>query len=150
MLLIPTHKLRNYASCVHAMGTRALRSPHHWGNKVDRWRKKKSYQAVTRNLNNSPKGYKQWDCFVFRDYVERQAAARTYEVRHLPLSDGNDFKNFGGKMKFDWAKYSWSPARTKSRAEPLVKKEPINACDAAQEGVPMIFDVELGKLVPIE
>ena len=54
-------------------------------------------------------------------------------------------------MKFDWAKYSWSPARTKSTAEPLVKKEPIT-CDAAQEGndVPMIFDVELGKLVPIE
>ena len=119
---------------------------------VDKWRKKESYNALSRFLNDSPKGYKQWDCFAFRDYVDRAASGRTFEVRHLPLSDGNDAKNFGGKFKFDWAKYSWSPAKSKSTAEPLVKREPMSrTCDTQKShDVPMIFDVELGKLVPIE
>ena len=133
------------------MGTRALRSPEYWGTKVGKWRKKESYSALTRHLENYPKGYKQWDCFVFSDYVQRAAAARTYEVRHLPLSDGNDKKHFGDSFKFDWAKHAWTPAKTKATAEILVKREPtIPHSGNANNDVPMIVDVETGELIAIE
>ena len=118
---------------------------------MDKWRKKESYIAVGRFLLDSPSGYKQWDCFLFRDYSERASLGRTFEVRHLPLSDGNDEKNFGAGFQFDWKKHAWSPVQFKSRSQPVVKSEPIPMSQTEETtDVPMIFDVELGKLVPID
>ena len=116
---------------------------------MDKWRKKESYNALTRFLLGSPSGYKQWDCFLFSDYTERAASGRTFEVRHLPLSDGNDAKNFGGALQFDWARHSWSPAKSKSKSDTLVKTEPVavTAATTPSAGGPMIWDVELDKLV---
>ena len=56
-------------------------------------------------------------------------------------------------MKFDWKAHAWSPAKTKSthygpRGARTVKSEPKSDTTNAN-AVPMIYDVELDKLVPM-
>lgn len=135
---------------MHAMGTRPLRSRNHWSVKVKKWRKKEPYIALGRFLLGFDAGYKQWDCFLFKDYRIRKILTRTFEVRHLPLSDGRDELNFGGTYKFDWKKYHYSPPKRKIKADSYVKKEPSDAAPPAETGSLMVFDVELGKLVPLD
>ena len=139
--------LRNFSSCIHSMGTRPLRSPEFWGKSVDLWRKKEAYIALGRFLLDAPVGYRQWDCFKFEDYVSRSQLSRTFVTRHLPLSNGDDEKNFNGKFKFDWSKYSW-------KRKKKLKRDPEKRCklshDTTSPTVPMIFDVEQGCLVPLE
>ena len=146
--------LRNYCDDVHAMGTNPLRSRLHWGTKVDKWRKKEAGIAVGRVLLDYSPGYRQWDCFSIEDYMIRCKLAKTFEVRHLPLSDGRDEVNFSGKYKFDWAKHAWSPKKRRSTS--YVKPEPKRVKstprgDGGSDGgkAPMIFDVELGCFVPL-
>ena len=88
-------------------------------------------------------GYSQWDNFLFADYINRATLVKTFLVRHLPLSDGRDEVNFNGSMTFDWKKHAYSkPTR--------VKKEPNPKAEPKSSGTPsMIFDVELGCMVPM-
>ena len=139
----------NYAGDVHAMGTRPLRSRLHWGTKVGKWRKKEPYVALGRFLLGFDAGYRQWDCFLFKDFRIRSLLLRTCEVRHLPLSDGRDELHFAGTYKFDWKKYHYAPPKRKGRAESYVKPEPRNVPAVEHTGTQMVFDVELGKLVPL-
>jgi len=141
--------LRNYGTCVHSLGTRPLRSRKCWSN-VAKWRKTEAYIALGRYLLKADTGYKQWDCFRFVDYTMRRALSLTFQVRHLPLSNGKDEDNFGeGMVDFDWKKHSYSvPKRVK--AEPGEYKVPDpETIDMSTDDKPMIFDVELGKLVPL-
>ena len=144
--------LRNYAVDVHTMGTHALRSPKYWGS-VDKWRKREAYIALVRFLLGCPADYKQWDCFSFEDYTQRQTLSRTFDVRHFHLSDGNDKKHFEG-WDFDWSKHHYSPRKRGPTHRANVKKEqPVNQpskkSSTEHAKVPMIFDVELGCLVPM-
>ena len=144
--------LRNYCTDVHAMGTNPLRSREHWGTKVDKWLKKEAGIAVGRHVLDYDSGYRQWDCFAIKDYMIRVKLSKTFEVRHLPLSDGRDDVNFAGQYKFDWAKHAWSPKKRRSTASSYVKPEPKPATSAPRDdggSVPMIFDVELGEFVPL-
>ena len=141
---------RNYCVDVHSMGTRSLRSRQYWRDKVSKWRKKEPYVALGRHLLGFDPGYKQWDCFRFEDFRIRSMLIRTFEVRHLPLSDGRDGDNFGGTYTFDWAKHHYEPPKRKSKAETYVKKEPRPPTSTEQRPAQrMVFDVELGKLVPL-
>lgn len=143
--------VRNYCDDLHAMGSRPLRSRRHWGYVVDIWRKLESYIALGRNCLDFDEGYRQWDCFLFSDYTIRRKLAATFTARHLPLSNGKDEENFDGKFKFDWSKHAWAPVKRKSKAESYVKPEPTatTSSNPVPTGVTMIFDVELGKLVPL-
>ena len=64
----------------------------------------------------------------------RQVLALTFEVRHLPLSDGQDEKNFGkGMMNFDWDKHAYSPPK-RVKSEPGQYKNPsATAIDLSSE-----------------
>ena len=144
--------LRNYSSSVHSLGTRPLRSRSYWGNKVQLWRKREAYIALARHLLCASPEYMQWDCFKFEDYVMRQVLAKTFCVRHLPLSNGKDEENFNGELKFNWVKHEYKAPKRVSRPT-HVKKEiklPKDSSSAAPKSQqPMIFDVELGELVPM-
>ena len=143
--------LRNYADCVHSLGTRPLRSKKTWAS-VAKWRKREAYIALARYLLRADTGYKQWDCFRFEDYTMRMRMGLTFEVRHYPLSDGNDDEHFGkGNMKFDWTKHAYTPPK-RVKSEPGEYKSPSATADTpeSRHDTPMIFDVELGKLVPFE
>jgi len=144
--------LRNYGQNVHSLGTRPLRSKDTWAQ-VAKWRKREAYIALARYVLKADTGYKQWDCFRFEDYTMRRAMGLTFEVRHYPLSNGRDDENFGkGMMKFDWEKHAYVPPKT-VKSEPGEYQSQTNTptCSPAPKGdKPMIFDVELGKLVPLE
>ena len=144
--------LRNYASCVHSLGTRPLRSRTSWAN-VAKWRKREAYIALCRYLISADTGYRQWDCFRFDDYTMRQTMGLTFDVRHYPLSNGQDEKNFGeGSFKFDWKKHHYSPPkRVKSEIGEYQSSELTQQPSTpSKDDVPMIYDVELGKLVPLD
>lgn len=138
--------LRNYSSSIHALGTRPLRSREWWGQSVDVWRKKEAYIALGRLLLDEPVGYRQWDCFKFEDYVSRSQLSKTFTERHLPLSNGDDEKNFNGKFKFDWEKHEWKKVKK-------IRRDVHQKCnvshDPTEPTTRMIFDVELGCLVPL-
>ena len=132
------------------MGTRPLRTRKHWAG-VDKWRKREAYIALGRSLLGYDAGYRQWDCFLWKDFLIRSQLYRTFDVRHLPLSDGRDEVNFQGKYKFDWKKHHYSPAKQKGKASSYVKPEPRQeSAVQTQSQERMIFDVELGKLVPLD
>ena len=145
--------LREYSKDVHAMGTHALRSRHYW-SQVAFWRKREAYIALGRFLLGRKADYAQWDCFVFRDYQDRQALAKTYEVRHHPLSDGNDDDHFQGKLHFDWDQHAYCPMRRGRNLISPVKNEVKPVKNVKSPGsatkVTMIYDVEKGCLVPFE
>ena len=111
--------LRNYCDDVHAMGTHPLRSRRHW-SRVRKWRKRETYIGVARFLLGMTSGYRQWDCFLFEDYTSRQIMSLTFNVRHYPLSDGNDRHHFGESMTFDWDSHRYNPTR---KIKTTVKKE---------------------------
>lgn len=141
--------LRNYADCVHSLGTRPLRSKKAWKN-VAKWRKREAYIALARYLLRADSGYKQWDCFRFADFTMRVTMGLTFENRHYRLSDGEDDKNFGkGNMNFDWKKHSYVPTK-RVKSEPGEYKAKNVVDTSATDETPMIYDVELGKLVPLE
>ena len=79
--------------CLHAG---ALKSRADWSNPCRNWRKREAYIALMRHVQKCP-NYNQWDCFRFVDYTDRQGWARTFNVRHLPLSNG-DPANFSGGL----------------------------------------------------
>ena len=140
--------LREYASCVHSLGTRPLRTRKSWAD-VAKWRKCEAYIALARYLLKADTGYKQWDCFRFGDYTMRRAMALTFQNRHYHLSNGQDDDNFGeGKLDFDWDKHAYSRPK-KVKSEPGEYKGLKMAETSATDERPMIFDVELGKLVPL-
>ena len=133
---------REFASCVHCMGTRPLRSRSHWRDKVGRWRKREPYVALVRFLLEFSAGYAQWNNFLLADYINRATLTKTFLKRHLPLSDGNDEANFNGQLNFDWDKHAYKKPQR-------VKKEP-NPKPASSPATPsMVFDVDLGCMVPM-
>ena len=142
--------LRNYADNVHHLGTRPLRSRKYWALSVDIWRKREPYIALIRFLLGLSPDYQQWDCFLFSDYSLRQICNKTFMIRHLPLSDGNDEANFMGKMNFDWSKRVQDDTPKKVKSEPVVVKTTQSDASASAKRQPMIFDVELGCLVPFD
>ena len=79
----------------------------------------------------------------------RKKLAKTFRVRNLPLSDGNDEKNFEGQYEFDWEQYACKPEPPPVVKTP-VKTEPTKAKAKAASGPLMIYDVDKDCLVPFE
>ena len=114
--------------------------------------KREAYIALGRYLLQVDTTYKQWDCFRFQDYTMRRALGLTFEVRHLPLSNGRDEDNFGkGVLDFDWGKHAYSlPKRVRSQPGASQSSKVAQTSSPSKGEQRMIFDVELGKLVPLE
>ena len=95
-------------------------------------------------------GYRQWDYFKFDDYVSRDQLGQTFLKRHFPLSNGLDDKNVGDKFKFDWKKHTWERSKTTAKPDPdVVDVESQPTTVPLAEQPTMIFDIELGCLVPL-
>lgn len=144
--------LRCCCTDIFVMGTNALRSRSYWGKKVHDANKLESWIALGRHLLECPP-YKKWDNARFSDYVIRQKLGRTFRVRNLPLSDGNDEKNFEGKYKFDWDKHAFEPyvpaaVEAAKNKKTLVKEEPAAESTQKPEEPPMIYDVENDCMIP--
>lgn len=141
--------LRNYTKYVFAMGGNSLKSRETW-RKVQPWRKREAYIALVRHVRGRP-SYHQWDNFLWSDYLERQKAARTFELRHLPLSnarDDNYFEHFLSDPPH------WNEKEVNSKKK---KKSSVSSAASSSNGtgtktpnVIMVFDVETGELVPLE
>ena len=147
-LIAVEHGLRGYADDIHAMGTQPLRSAYHWGHKVPVWRKREAYIALCRHVEGKSPVYKQWDCFLFEDYAQRQRAQKTFMKRHLPLSSGDDEHNFDGAYDFDWSSKEYSPKRKRVKVEKITPRRRFRPAREATTGV-MVFDVEKGCMVPM-
>ena len=117
-----------------------------------KWRKHEAYIALGRYMLRADTGYKQWDCFRFHDYTMRHTMGYTFQVRHLPLSDGRDDENFGKRMvDCDWEKHAYAPCkRVKSEPGEYHSAKVTQTSSTSKDEKPMIFDVELGILVPLE
>lgn len=146
--------LRCCCADIFLMGTNALRSKTFWHKMVHPANKLESWVAVGRHVLECPP-YKKWDNARFTDYTIRSKLARTFRARNLPLSDGNDEKNFEGKYEFDWEKYaleSYVPTAVKeaAAAKVTVKPEPVPAIKKKEtsDEPPMIYDVETDSMIP--
>ena len=143
---------RSCCADIFLMGANALRSPCHWGKMVHPANKLESWTALGRFLLEC-KPYKKWDNARFEDYTIRQKLARTFRARNLPLSDGNDEKNFEGKYEFDWEKYAYEPyvpnaVKSAAAAKNTVVKEEPAAASAKKPDERFYYDVENDCLVP--
>ena len=92
--------------------------------------------------------YRQWDHFSWADYLERAKLTRTFNVRHLPLSDGTDdnfFENFLEDPP------EWNQPQRKRRKTKHEKRVEVRKADGATPSdTIMVLDVETGELVPLE
>ena len=89
-----------------------------WTHPCRKWRKREAYIALMRYIKTD-EPYRQWDCFRFEDYLDRQDWAETFHKRHLPLSNG-DPANFKGPIQNPdcWdSTADKEPPRKKSRKE---------------------------------
>ena len=137
---------------IFLMGTKALRSKSYWGQVVHPANKLESWVAVGRHVLGC-KPYKKWDNARFTDYTIRRKLARTFRARNLPLSDGNDEKNFNGKYEFDWEKHAFEPyipsaVQVAAAQKKVVKAEPAPTTMKKPDQPPMIYDVENDCMVP--
>lgn len=137
--------LRNYSEDVYTMGSHVLRSPTHW-KRVAKWRKREAFIAIMRVLCGFQSYYKQWDCFLFTDYVFRQEMAQIFNLRHYPLSDGNDQLHFGDALKFNWAKHTYQPKSKRRNTN-----DDDHAASAKKKKLtkskPKIYDLTTGEFV---
>ena len=145
-----TLAVRSSCDCVLSMGTGALKSPTHWAQ-VKRWRKIERYIALGRHCLQLSPGYKQWDCFDFDDHVNRNDLIKTFEKRHLPLSDGNDELNFHNLYNYKW-KQPVSKAKAQVKTDPDTPEGAVNSVTVSVKSTPptMVYDVDLGCLVAFE
>ena len=158
-LLLIEKGLRSFGKDIHAMGCGALGSAEKWKS-VAVWRKREAYIALVRYLLERP-SYQQWDCFKWEDYVEREKCNKTFLVRHLPLSDGDE-KHFHGNLPNP---RSWNDGQPQPKKQRRSRAKMSSAAAAAAAAavttsdvpavsqpprVPMLWDVELNKFVPFE
>ena len=146
-------RVRSSCDCYLCMGISALKSREFW-SRVKRFRKTERYIAVSRHCLQLSADYKQWDCFSFADYQNRQALIKTFEKRHFPLSNGEDETNFGGEYNYEWNSES-KPAIVKPDPDaPNPNPNPTSGVTTVSDPNPtppkMIFDVDLGELVPFQ
>ena len=80
--------LRNFTQYPFAMGGCALKTRESWAA-VQPWRKREAYISLVCH-ERGHNSYRQWDNFSWEDFLERAQLARTFNTRHLPLSDGTD------------------------------------------------------------
>ena len=143
--------LRSHGSDLHAMGTNAMRSADDWSS-VSKWMKREAYIAAARHKLGRA-SYPQWDHFSWSDVQERNSLTLTFERRHLPLSTGKQ----SWPHKLVTNPQSWSqpiPHSKKPRRVARASRKLGTSCKAAAVedsscAEIMIFDKELGKLVPI-
>lgn len=140
-------------SDIYTMGLRPLRSREHWA-RVGRERKLELWIAVGRFCLKLSLEYKQWDCYVLADFINRQALMHTFEKRNLPLSDGCDEKNFENMYTFDWDKHATAPSPVKVKSEPTTVAPTTKVVsahvDLSGDGPAMVYDPIKGCLVPFE
>ena len=138
--------LRSFVTDIHAMGTGALSSSASWSAPDRTWRKREAYIALMRHITPDCENYRQWDCFRFKDFVLRQSWGKTFDVRHLPISNGK------------WGEYAGKLADPVQWSEPVIKKtrkrkstsvsSTADTASAASASACMRYDVEKGCLVP--
>ena len=141
--------LRALGTDLYAMGSRAIDSKARWGA-VQLWRKSEAYIAAGRFvLGSGP--LRNWSSFKWEHYKERQSMARTFRVRHFPVSDGNDhFEGLVPEPK------CWSMKKTEPKCgktcQKCTKKKPEEAevpAKGESKGV-MIMDPDTGEFVMVK
>ena len=149
------------------MGAKAMSSPEYWGEQVKTWRKRESYSTSVCQFNEQP-NLRRWTHFFHADYVQRIRLKKTFDTRHLPLSDGKDHEEFGGLLEVpeEWTKPKVKPkitrntyAKHKGAAASASVQDNTPDASAVEGGnndvasvasyVPMRYDFTAGKLVPV-
>ena len=124
--------LRNYANDKYAMGCGAMRTRYNW-LKVAIWRKREAYITMVRHVNKKPT-YKKWNCFRWEDYTHRNITAKTFSIRHEPLTNScdvsyepylSDPEDWNKASEIPYDKESYSKARTKSKSKRAPKPKTI-------------------------
>ncbi len=135
---------RAYHPHVFAMGQSCMTSREAWQS-VHPWRKREAYIAMARHVLKRG-NYRQWDCFSWADYQERQLMARTFTMRHLPLSNGEKLHDrFVGYLEDP---KSWDESAKKTKRF-VPKREVGGGADEPRCENVMVFDVEKQMLVPL-
>ena len=147
--------LRRLGHHIHVMGTGAMSTKEKWGAVQDH-RKREAYIALIRLLHEQP-NYKKWFCFDFSDYIQRQSLAVTFNRRHLPLSTGDNFSQFGGLVLDPpaWhqkvvAKSKRKKKTTKSTCSTTTVTTTVQDSDDDDDDDEItIFDPTTGTFVPV-
>ena len=89
--------------------------------------------------------YRKWEAFSWKDYKERDVLTTTFNVRHLPLSDGED--HFGGELTDPNLRWGTSPKNTPTKKRKLNKVGRVKL-EKGCETTPQKYDPVKGGLVP--
>ena len=91
--------------------------------------------------------YRQWNCFSWADYQEREMMARTFEVRHWPLTNGrvpHEFDEYLEDPK------GWNEEQEVKKKKKFVPKRNVGVRnDEPQCDVVMVWDQDKQELVPL-
>ena len=115
---------------------------------------RESFIAASRHKKGRG-SYCQWDHFLWTDYLEREVLSKTFEARHLPLSTGkHKWPNNLVVNPPSWSRPQSTP-KTKSkkvvRSSTRSRSSAKAACaSTATTHNVMIFDPDVGKLVPVD
>ena len=140
------HGIRESAKDIHGMGTNALRSPEDY-KMVPAWKKREAYIAGGRH-HLGTFGYEQWDHFLFEDYIQRHALAKTFFERHYHLSNGEAMGKLLPALKTKKSKVkSKSVAQHRKRVKKEVKVD--SHADEADEKCVYFIDHETGAMVQV-
>lgn len=99
--------------------------------------------------------YWQWDHFCWQDYVERQSLSLTFYKRHLSLSDGKQhwdpqLLRQPVRWQTTTTSYKKTKAKKSKRASGSLSTNAKSAAAVEEfSSDVMIYDPELGKLVPV-
>ena len=66
----------------------SLLTQEHWEQICRAWRKRVTYAVVSRLLLEN-ENYRSWNLFRWEDYIQRIALIKTFNKRHLPITNGS-------------------------------------------------------------
>ena len=145
--------LRAYGKNKYAMGSRAMVSRVRWMG-VETWRKREAYIAAVRFILKKP-AYKQWNCFRWEDYQDRNVMSKTFAARHESLSYDPQAE-FEPHLKDppEWDVTESNPNKKRKTVKRKTVKRKKARSETANEPSETItqplqrFDEKTGRLVP--
>ena len=139
------HGIRQSGKDIHGMGTNALRSPQDY-RMVPSWKKREAYTAGARH-HLGTFGYEQWDHFLLEDYVQRRVLAKTFNKRHLHLSNGEAIEDLLPALETKEIKVKSKSVAARNKR---VKKEESTVDGHEDEGKKCVYFIdEKGAMVQV-
>ena len=116
---------------------RSILSKERW-HACEAWRKRSCYEYISRKILGRP-NLQNWNDFCWEDYIERNQFIRTFNKRHLPVTNGTSVLPQSALPDLpSWANVRAGTGRKKQqrKSKPVTRQRPAKKASSALSATP--------------